>query len=1423
MAALQGSDDLRVSQVRIRSAAGGVVGAGFLIGADVVCTCAHVVARALDLSDATEEAPSQPVDLDFPLVDGSPHAQATVVSWRRGGADVALLKLDAGVEGARPAPLVDGAGVRGHRFRVFGYPAGADHGIWVSGMLRAGQGSGWVQMEAQAPGPRIPGGFSGGPVWDDVQGGVVGMTVAAHEGESTAYLLPSHALVDDEVLESRCPFKGLAVFTEDDAEFFHGRDGDTVRVHAAVRRGLVTLVAGPSGCGKSSLLRAGVLPLLQAEGMSVSELRPVLGVRPSGVLARALIGALEPGLGEFERLAKAEELAGLLETGGDGSAELRRRVVARGESGGHVVFVDQLEEYADADPDAARDLFVLLTDLAGKDGEAVLRVVATTRPDSLDVLVTADTSDLVSDAVQFLAPLAADDLERAVTEPVDAVAGVWFEPGLPERIVADAGDEPGRMPLVQFALTELWQRRDRSMLTHAAYDDLGGVAGALVTYADETLAGLTTAQRECARRLFVQLARPVEDDTFHRRPTRTADLAPELLDLARKLAPSKLVVLSRAPGGGEQEETVDLAHEALTQLWPTLRQWLVDSRDFRAWQEQLRADLYRWQTQVRKTDRLLSGTDLAEAERSLARHSDDISADERGYILLSRRHSRRGARVKQAAIAALAVLTVLAVLLGLSTWTSLKRTEEQLRTQAADLLAKRAEARPASDPTTAMQLALAAWNTKQTTKTRQALLSQYARGQYLVGSYPSVWRGQVTGMDATADGQTLVVRSKRGSAERETITVVTGAVQGKPKARELGGVPEGNLVTAVSPDGRFFAATAGGGVRLWRLSEPEHPDVLGLGDYDVPEEFRVTLDFSSDGKRLLLTMQDDSQGYNCDPGSCVPALAAAWQVPSGVRIAVSDRIVPETGLQDAAFTSDADTVVTITSTKGGDRYRIELRDLTTGRPRYTSTTAEDVIPLLRAGGEILYTSLLSQASTILTHSQSLGRTAGRKTALPTEGSFPDATSRYGMDLGPNADDAENGNYDEPTLTDIRTGRVYRTRIPTSVNRADSDYADYAGFAAVPSARGGLTVLVPIGTALLAVRAEEVGNKGLRTDGSRGYAMSPDGRFVAGFMGGHLEVVDASRTRLQSVKLPTTRDYIYWGANWTADSQRIVLWDENGTLYRSYSVRDLTDSVPLDDVVPKGKQVANVAALQASEIAVLTKEGTLLRVDAADGAALSQPVLVRPQPNPADDPEGFQERNQLVARPGHPGQLAVVTNRGALRGEVLLWDARKGRRIAMLSGPDITVQPFQVNGSLAFDADGSHLAVQSADGQVRVWDVDHRKQLARSAPSSDSDWVVGFGPGDSIVTYLGDKEQKEIQIYDVMGDGASTTFVVVADSDTSTLLHGPRLTMDTGTIRQTFDLNPNTQFRTLCAAVGRDYTSAERRLLPEGTPAEPPCD
>ncbi|WP_179893044.1 nSTAND1 domain-containing NTPase [Streptomyces sp. b84] len=1434
MAAEFRSDVLGASQVRIFSVHGDVAGAGFLIAADLVCTCAHVVEEALGLPAPMGEAPSGSVSLDFPLLSTLPSARASVVSWRHGRADVALLRLDRPVEGARPVGLVDGTGVWEHPFRAFGHPDGADHGVWVRGTLRAGMAAGLLQMEAHLPGPRVAEGFSGSPVWDGAQGGVVGMSVAAHRGESTAYLLPSADLIDEHIMPACCPFRGLEPFTEKQSQFFHGRDADTTRMLEALEQRPVVLLVGPSGCGKSSLMSAGVLPRLRDQGVGVSEVRPVPDARATSVLAHVLTDVLEPGLDEIERLVRTEELAWLLADGPDVLAALRGRILARGPSAGHVLFVDQFEEYARAVPTEACELFRMLSGLAGRQGATVLRVVATARPDSLDALVTVGTSDAVSEAVRFLAPLSDDDLKRAVTAPVDAVPGLWFEPGLPERIVADAGDEPGRMPLVQFALTELWHQRNNSMLTHAAYDAFKGIAGSLAGHADSVHSQLERKQQELAPRLFAQLARPGEGDTFVRRPARTTDLAPELLELARELTRSsrRLLVLSQAAGESGQEEIVDLAHEALIGFWPLLRTWLVESRDFRAWQEQLRADAERWRARKSDPARLLSGTDLAEADLKLKGHSQDVSAEEQAYIQSSRRHSRRRTLVRRGAVGALVGLTVLSVILALSTRSGLQSAERQLRFQAAGLLAQASEARPPDDPATALQLALAAYNARPTATTRQALLNQYVRGQHLLASHPSVWKGRATSMRSTPDGRVLVVTSRR-SSDSPRFTVVTGALNGTPRARELSGVPKGLVhEQALSPDGRFFAASSSSdAVLLWRLDGSSRPESLSV-IHPAAGTINGTLDFSSDSKRLLLTAKPSGR---CSPlPKCPPPFAEAWETESGAPIRVSDGLVPERGVEEAAFTSDPDSVATISSPALGHN-RLEIRDLRTSRLRYTATVKDNLDSSFRlaAGGELLIGLKGDNA-----YARPLGTTPGRRTELLDVRWGADSTQRFHVSSNGPSSGTDEGLYDEIILTDFGTGQTHIARVPSA---RDTDLSE-ADLAVVPRDDGGTAVLVPLGTTLMVVRAEQYKDRKLfpATHGDAATSMSPDRRFMAIADQRSLQVVDTSGARRQSVPLPFIDDAPSWTLSWTADSRRVVVWNRGGNLLAAYPAGSLKDKVPLDGALPgakaadeedydQGGEVEEVAALGGSQIALLTLDGRLARVDTANGALLTRPVPAHPDPDRSgmgtlDD---IFTEGRLVPRPHHPGQVVAVTRRGAAFGDILLWDLRTPRRIRTMTGPSVSA-PFVSSdnpspGPLAFDERGARLAVQTSSRKVQVWDVDRGKPLPGSATSSTDGYMIGVGAGDRVLTYKGGR----VTIHDLADAENSTTLNVPEEAVAS--VRGNRLEVLIGGVkesftlrRRTFDLRPEAQFRALCKVAARDYTPAERELLPDGTPEQPPC-
>jgi hypothetical protein len=101
-------------------------------------------------------------------------------------------------------------------------------------------------------------------------------------------------------------------------------------------------------------------------------------------------------------------------------------------------------------------------------------------------------------------PLRAEEFERAISGPAER-AGARFEPGLVAELVADVSDEPGALPLLQYALTELYERREGSTLTADAYRAIGGVSGALAGRAEEIYDGLGEHAQEAARQLFLRL------------------------------------------------------------------------------------------------------------------------------------------------------------------------------------------------------------------------------------------------------------------------------------------------------------------------------------------------------------------------------------------------------------------------------------------------------------------------------------------------------------------------------------------------------------------------------------------------------------------------------------------------------------------------------------------------------------------------------------------------------------------------------------------------------------------------------------------------------------------------------------------------------------------------------------------------------
>jgi|688.fasta_scaffold30093_4 hypothetical protein len=195
---------------RIYNYHGAVVGAGFLVSNQHLLTCAHVATTALGLQIEEKTKPSNSIQLDFPFIDLEKKLEANVQIWHpyqfnssEKITDIAVLKLQKPIldtAQAKLIPLINSSkslSENQHRFKVFGFPKEYPTGIWAYVDMKDPLPNGWVQMEGiTGQGQPVKPGFSGAPVWDDIEKAVVGMAVAADtdEQKKLAFLLPTQIL-----------------------------------------------------------------------------------------------------------------------------------------------------------------------------------------------------------------------------------------------------------------------------------------------------------------------------------------------------------------------------------------------------------------------------------------------------------------------------------------------------------------------------------------------------------------------------------------------------------------------------------------------------------------------------------------------------------------------------------------------------------------------------------------------------------------------------------------------------------------------------------------------------------------------------------------------------------------------------------------------------------------------------------------------------------------------------------------------------------------------------------------------------------------------------------------------------------------------------------------------------------------------------
>ena len=366
------------------------------------------------------------------------------------------------------------------------------------------------------------------------------------------------------------PFKGLRPFGEADAADFFGRDQIVGELHQLVTEQRFTAVVGPSGSGKSSLVLAGLVPELKRGGFLVCRFTP--GADPFGAFSAALI--------DLATVDQARDL----------SPDLLRRegglvvaVDALAADDGLVIVIDQLEELWTTTDDDERTLFAAsLADLHRASSSA--RVVATVRADWFDrPLRDPSLGPLVARATFGITPMEASELHTAISEPAARI-GVRFEGGLVARLVTEALDQPGSLPLLQFALAELFDRRSGATITAEVYDEIGGLSGSVAHQAESLYANFTSPDQLAVRRLFARLVTAGDGTEDTRRRARQSELVGVDDQVVKALVDRRLLTMDR--DRESREPTIEIAHEALLRGWPRLREWLDEDRD---WVRELRA------------------------------------------------------------------------------------------------------------------------------------------------------------------------------------------------------------------------------------------------------------------------------------------------------------------------------------------------------------------------------------------------------------------------------------------------------------------------------------------------------------------------------------------------------------------------------------------------------------------------------------------------------------------------------------------------------------------------------------------------------------------------------------------------------------------------------------------------------------------